>query len=112
MSIDPVRRTLDRLIDDFHRREQSHELARIEEDPKAHAATRIMGNGRPARYRYFSAKRRGVRFCYLVHRNAAGYFLAFREVRRKNGSGFRDQFTPFKSKKSAIEHARRHAKEV
>lgn len=107
---DPVVRQLDRLIVDFHRREQARELALIEEDPDAHALTKIMAGGKPTSYRYFRSKRRGVRFCYLVHRNAAGYFLTWREVTRKDGSGHRDEFSAWKSKKSAIAAARARAR--
>ena len=79
---------------------QEEEAAKA--DPHAHRTTRVF-SGR-LRWRYYDGGK-GLRFCYSCDRNAAGYYLAWRERRTKTG-GRRDQYVPSKRKKDCIEHAR------
>jgi hypothetical protein len=64
---------------------QERQLAAIKADPVSHKKTTLFDG--PVRCRYYAAgtdgRGREVRFCYTTTRNAAGYFLGFREVRSK-----------------------------
>ena len=87
------------------------ELERIRENPDAHKLTLLMEPGKPATYYYFvKSKRRGreVRFCYSKHRNAAGYYLRWREIETRDKL-IRDDFGALKTKRSALNSARRAA---
>lgn len=57
-------------------------------DPEKHKLTLVFDG--PMRWRYFDAGKDGrgwnVRFCWSTTRNAAGYFLSWREVRPPKGS--------------------------
>ena len=62
-------------------------------DPVKHKLCMVFPGG--PRYRYFAKQRRGlvIRWCWSVNRNAAGYFLSWREtVNAKRGGGKRDRF--------------------
>lgn len=87
-------------------------------DPKAHKLTLIMAEGKPASYRYYDAGKDGrgweVRFGYTCWRNAAGYFLSFRETIPPKGSKAkyalkRDMFAARKVRKRARALAERRA---
>ncbi len=93
------------------------ELEEIEADPKKHKLTKIMGP-KGSSYRYYSAGKDGrgweVRFCYSCWRNAAGYFLGWREVIPPKGStanhaGKRDKWIARKVRKRAAKLAKRRA---
>lgn len=73
------------------------ESSRAKADPLAHKLTRVMEDGKPPSYRYWcreltNGKGQRVRFCWTVHRNAAGFYLGWRETWRKDGRVVRDQF--------------------
>lgn len=89
---------------------------RAQANPKANKLTTVMAKS--ANYRYFSGgkNKRGDRivFCYSCWRNAAGYFLSWREVTykrvRKDGTaGKRDQWAARKVRKRAAALAKRRA---
>lgn len=83
-------------------------------DPKANRATLVFDPGVAPDYRYFEIKERGrptVRFCWTVHRNAAGRFLIFREtVTRKFTK--RDRIEAILNKRAAISACRLYAREL
>ena len=100
---------LNRFFDNMLRTQQAREKEKIAEDPTANKLTCMMADGKPASYRYVAATNgRGmaVRFCWSCHRNAAGYFLGWRETHssfkhaRKSGVyATRDQWSVRKVKK-------------
>jgi hypothetical protein len=64
--------------------EQNRNEAAAVADPLAHKLCRIFPYGVSNRYRYYSSRRDGrnreVRFCWSVNRNAAGFYLGWREL--------------------------------
>ena len=87
------------------------ESKRAKADPLAHKLTRVMEDGKPPSYRYWrgeltNGKGQRVRFCWTVHRNAAGFYLGFRETWRKNGNTVRDQFVSRRVKARCIDIAK------
>lgn len=82
----------------------------IKKDPKANKLTGVFEGD--IRYLYYPAGKDGlkreIRFCYTTVRNAAGYFLSFREVLTKKG-GKRDQFAARKVRKRAAALAKGRA---
>lgn len=103
----------ERLAPFFAELEQAH-CARLSKaahlDPEANKLTRVFDHG--ASYRYYSGKPgkyQRVCFCYSVHRNAAGYFLGWREVYMKNGTVKRDRWLARRRKTACIEIAKRRA---
>lgn len=86
------------------------EEAAAKADPVKHKLSKLFENNS---YRYYGAKDgrgREVRFCYSCHRNVAGYFLAWREVVNKDGSGKRDGWIANRRKQTLIERQRDLAK--
>lgn len=77
-------------------------------NPDSHKKSTLFPDG--LRYRYWQTKRKGrptIRWCYTSTKNAAGYFLCFREaVTQKHIRT--DEISAFKRKKDAIETARLH----
>ena len=75
-------------------------IARCKADPVGNKLT-LQFDG-PMRWRYYDGGTRhgrSYRFCYTTTRNAAGYFLFFREVRSfRKGTGKRDQFSASRKK--------------
>jgi hypothetical protein len=89
------------------------EARQAKADPLAHKSTRVFDPGVSPSYRYYGGKRNGkgqrVLFCYSVHRNAAGFFLGWRETYRKNGQVVRDRWVSRRVKARCIEIAKRRA---
>lgn len=112
---DPVLRNLKQRCAEMYaellRNDQKRELAAIEADPLAHKLTRLWGEGPGPRYRYWGDIRNGkgqrVRYCWSTNRNAAGFFLGWREVWMKNGTGKRDQYVSRRSRQKVKDIARR-----
>lgn len=79
--------------------------------PLEHKLTRVMEPGKSTRYRYWGSlingKGQSVRFCWSVHRNAAGFFLGWRETVQKNGTVRRDRFLSRRSRLRCREIAHR-----
>lgn len=124
--MDEATRRLNEAFGDIFRRMERENLEREAEaakaNPKAHKLSRAMPKGN--RYVYTpagkSARGATIRFCRSTQRNAAGYFLCWREVEtpskkkaKKVGdlvsTTKRDQWTGFRSKKAAIALCRRRA---
>ncbi len=104
---------INRVFDRVRRDTQAIKIAEIEADPKSHKLTLIMGP-KGAAYRYYVAGKDGrgweVRFCYSCWRNAAGYFLGWREVIPPKGSkakhsGKRDMWVARKVRKRVADIA-------
>lgn len=108
-----VQDLFEQIMGRVQRTAQDRELARIRSDPKAHKLTRLMADGKSTSYRYVPAGvdgwNRTVWFCWSCHRNAAGYFLGWREVTRRDGTGKRDQWVARRVRKRAKELAMRRA---
>lgn len=79
------------------------ELRKVRSDPEANKLTRLMGP-KGNTYRYADGGRdhtgRTVRFCWSCWKNAAGYFLAWKEVRGEN-QGERVGWTAHRTRKAA-----------
>lgn len=84
------------------------EAKRAAADPKRYKLTRVMDK---LTYHYVPAGRDGwgrtIWFCWSCHRNAAGYFLGWRQVTAKDGTGKRDQWVARRCRKRAKELAYR-----
>lgn len=105
------------ILVELHQSEVEARIRAAEKDPERHKTTRAMERGKNATYRYWDAGRdskgREVRFCYTCWRNAAGYFLTFREVwDPATKTGFRDTWVPNKMRKRAAALAERWAREA
>lgn len=100
---DPVIRG---LWADFERTESALRIAKAKANPAAHKLSHDFPDG--LSWRYWPAGKDGrgreIRFCWTTTRNAAGYFLGFREVRGKRG-GKRDQFTASKRRTTVSDRA-------
>lgn len=92
----------------FERDRQDHLVARAKADPKKYKLTTIFPDG--TNYHYWPAgmdgRNRKVHFCWSTKRNAAGYFLTWREVIGKD-NGKRDMWSARKTKSACAEIARR-----
>ncbi len=77
------------ILADLQQAQLRRQRAAAELDPKAHKLSMVFPTG--ANYRYWDAGvdgiGRAVRFCWSTRRNAAGYFLTWRELRTKRGKG-------------------------
>ena len=93
-----------KMYADLERIGNDREEREAKADPHGWRKSRLFPKG--ASYRYYKAGP-GLRYCYSVHRNAAGYFLAWRERTMKGGRFTRDQYVPSKIKREVIEHARK-----
>jgi hypothetical protein len=110
-----IEKRLEKAVADIFRgvelADQRVELARIRSDPKAHRLTRLMAPGAKLSYRYTAGGTdhtgRTVRFCWSVHRNAAGFFLAWKELRGEKGQGERVGWTAHEKKYAAKAWAER-----
>lgn len=109
--------TTQKILNDMWRdirvESRKRQLEAIAKNPKAHKLTKIMGE-RGSNYAYMPAGKDGrgrtIRYCWSKHRNAAGYFLGWREVWEKDGlTGKRDQFFARKVKRRAAELQSRRA---
>jgi hypothetical protein len=88
-------------------------VAAAQADPRRHKLTPYMMPGKSGQYHLIEAGRsqRGqvVRFCWSVHKNAAGYFLGWREVRLLDGQVRRYDWVARKVRRRAQELAERRA---
>lgn len=88
------RAVLEGIWNGIERTNQEREKEEIATDPKKHKLTRMMADGKESNYRYFqtrNGKGQKTLFCWSVHRNAAGYFLGWRETYFK-GKGKNGQY--------------------
>lgn len=111
----PFSKVLNQLMTSMERSRQASLKAAIAKDPAKYKLNGMMADGKPASYRYMGAtngRGQAVWFCWSVHRNAAGYFLGWRETyfKRTGKDGTyatRDQWSARKVKKRVIELAER-----
>lgn len=89
-------------------------VAAAKADPVRYKTTLQWADGIEPRWLYYEGgtDRRGTRrrFCYTTTRNAAGYFLAFDEVVRKDGRGERTRIVASKRRKTVAAKAEARAK--
>lgn len=101
------------MMHDIMKADQEAKLRKIAADPKGNKLTMLMGEGQNTNWRYWSAGKDGrgreIRFAYACHRNAAGYFLGWREIVNKDGTIKRDQFFARKVRKRASELQKKRA---
>lgn len=86
-------------------------IERAKADPLGNKLT-TQFEGQSMNWHYAATLRDGrgrrVRFCWSCHRNAAGFFLGWREVwDAKRGTGKRDQWVSRRVRKAVAEIARR-----
>lgn len=95
---------------DIQRDANHREEQRAKADPRANRFSKVFEN---TSYRYVYAGRNGknqsVWYCWSCHRNVAGYFLGWRETRRRNNTVKRDQWTARRKKIAVREIAEARA---
>lgn len=100
---------LARMLGEYNRDVMAREERKAQADPLAHKLSTVMTN---TNYRYVPAGKDGrgrtVWFCWSSHRNVAGFYLGWREVRGKDG-GSRDQWVSRRVRKRVEEIAERRA---
>jgi len=105
-----LQRMLQGAFNEIRGLELKHERLSAEADPKAHKLTRVMAKS--LSYRWTPAGKdgrgRAVYFCWSCHRNVAGYFLGWREVKGGRVTK-RDQWIARKCRRRAQELAHRRA---
>lgn len=98
------------LFGELEQAERRREVEAAQRDPLKHRLTRVFAAGVTANYRYFNAGKDGrgrrIFFCTATHRNAAGFFLTWRQVETATIMK-RDQWSARRKKKDAKEIARK-----
>jgi hypothetical protein len=96
------------LIQGFERDNLKRERDAAQADPRKHRLSRTFDRG--LSYHSLPAGRDGrgrwVTFCWSVHRNVAGYFLGWREVRGKRQAK-RDRWVARRTRRGVIAIAQR-----
>lgn len=102
------------LFDNFQRSNNEFERAAAERDPNAHKLSRVMAGPHGLNYHYAWGGKNGrnqtLWFCWSTHRNVAGYFLGWREVRGKRKVR-RDRWVARKSRIAVKKLAQRRAEQ-
>lgn len=101
---------LNRLMLDMWQDMEQRQRERVEElakaDPHKYRKSLVFPKGSKLRWLYYKPLKDGrgstIKYCHTTVRNVAGYFLSFREVRYKDGSGKRDMWLASRSKKRII----------
>lgn len=100
-----------RMLDDIEDAGRRIAIREAKANPREHKLTRVFD--RPATFRFWDTVPRldgfqTVAFCWSCHRNAAGYFLAWREIATPStGKVVRDQWKAGKVKARLRERAAR-----
>lgn len=101
------------LIISFNRMNNDREAAAAKREPLKHKLTRVFEPGVSTSYRFWPAGKNGkgqrVIYCWSSHRNAAGFFLGWRETYMKNGTVKRDRWLARRIKARCAEIAKRRA---
>jgi hypothetical protein len=104
------------LIQSFERMNNDREAEAAKRDPLKNKLTRVFEPGVSTSYRYYgpvkNRKGQKVRFCYSTRRNAAGFFLGWRETWMKNGTVKRDQWISRRVKARCAEIAERRRNDM
>src|SRR5260221_9396480 len=102
---------LARLFADFDRDNLRREHETVAADPQKHKLTRVMLGRYGLNYNYLTAgvngKGQSVCFCWSTHRNAAGYFLGWRQTRMIKGTVKRDRWVARKQRNAVAKVAER-----
>lgn len=100
-----------KLFADMNRTNLELEEKSAQIDPRSHRLSRTFSGPGGTNYHYFTGGRNGkgqsILFCWSIHRNVAGYFLTWRQVRQQNGITKRDQWAARKSRRACIAIAQR-----
>jgi len=111
LSCEPIRE----ILEELEQTRLTGERERAEADPEAHRLTLVMERGKQASWKYWDGggvPGSRVRYGYTCWRNAAGYFLSFREVwDAEKGEGYRDKWVPHRKRRLAADTAKRWAAE-
>jgi hypothetical protein len=95
---------------DIQRGDHERQITRAKADPVGNKLTRAFDGGARMSWRYYNAGKDGrgrkVYFCWSTERNAAGYFLGWRQVTNKDGSGKRDMWTANRTRNRVKETAK------
>lgn len=82
MTLDAANKLISEIWGEIQQMDRERAVARAKADPKTNKLTRVFDG--EMRWRYFDAGKDGrgwnVRFCWSTTRNAAGYFLGWREL--------------------------------
>lgn len=101
---------LSRIFGDLDQADRRRESEAAQRDPLKHKLTRVFAAGVPTSYRYFNAGKDGrgrkVFFATASHRNAAGFFLTWRQVETPIMMK-RDQWSARRKRKDAKAIARK-----
>ena len=109
---------LDAMFADLEQTRRESEFARAKAEPARYKLTKVWERGKNCTYRHYSGGQddRGwsVNFCWSTSRNAAGYFLGWREVlapptSKSKTRWKRNQWVARKSRRRAEELALRRA---
>ena len=92
----PTNQIIAELWRDVEQRSMQTAYDRAKADPFKNRLTKVMEKGKPASYRYggwiMGRGSRRVAYCWSCHRNAAGFFLGWREIETADRV-IRDQWT-------------------
>lgn len=92
------------LVRGFHDDNNKAERAAAERDPKRHKLSRVFAGPGGLNYHYtfggMNGKKQRVYFCWSIHRNVAGYFLGWRQIKQANGVTKRDMWLARRSRKA------------
>ncbi len=110
MALDILRDCLNEMFLGAEVRRRETLVAKAKADPVGNKTTLQWADSTEPRYRYYQGgvDRRGTtrRFCWTTTRNAAGYFLTFDEVIRKDGWGERTRIVASKRRQTCKDKAR------
>lgn len=102
---------LARMFADHDRAAMKREDEQAQAAPRAHKLTRVFVGRYGLNYSYLTAgvngKGQSVCFCWSTHRNAAGYFLGWRQTRMVKGTVKRDRWVARKQRKAVARVAER-----
>jgi len=97
---------------DIQHSQWKREIERAKADPQANKLTRVFDQGVSLGYTYINAgknrKGQSVWFCWSKERNAAGYYLAWRQVRMRKKTK-RDQWCARKIRRRCKEISQKRA---
>lgn len=99
-----IEQALAPLFIEIEQASRKRESEEAKKDPLKYKKTRVFDGS--AGYHYWQTRDglgRNVRFCYSTHRNAAGFFLGWRETWNKKGGGKRDKWISRRRKKRVVE---------
>ncbi len=101
------------MLRSFEQMNREREAAAAKRNPLKLKTTRVFDAGVSTNYRYWPAPKNGkgqkVWFCWSSHKNAAGFYLGWREVHMKNGTVKRDRWLARRVKNRVAAIAKRRS---